>query len=938
MSFFLEALSLVFVLLPAAFSWWSGRRLLSELDDPLFPELHFASSQRQAQVLGACVAFSLFASHRLAVVKILLLLLAYAVAGFPFRRVAFAETWSLGAYLGHNIRFFLAFLGPISLLALLPGLVLAVWEPFGTGPAIAAAFLFGGISLAWLGLNARIFTGLLGAVPLDLPWLTESFARIQSLARCPEPKVVRAGPAGGNWVNAFALPSLGTPRVVCSNSLLEALGPAEATAVFAHEVGHLEHYDRKKQLQGLASHFVLVGISLSVVFLLGPETPGTGIWTWIWPVLCLLLFQHALKKNQSHEHESDLRALELGAEPQALIDGLGKIHALTRMPGRWSSQAEAEMSHPSLVQRVRAIREAAGMAPPEPAASETSEPTAESLLLRAADSGTIALLTRERLHWLAGVPDEAAIGPAEALAAATDRHSTLFTEVRDLRIEPLRGGRWRLQATGTGGQTRQLLLRPEDTAAAKSWLRGIEPLLAATAPGETERNAAANFGAILARIDAFLLMLLSFVPTAPGVLALSALLTLIRPAQSNLAATGFLALFGAARSLPPPAELLEGATDGLLICFSLLFLGGSLLHVARRRYLSKIEEPSWTRGLTFAFLGLAVALSLAWGASRLLAPSPALQMHFWARNLPVAFTACLGLLAAACTLRGSRGRWIGGSMIVLALAGLAFLASPWFRTHGTHDSFAARGRPLDLQPLQLELVGERELEASVYELELSPGGKALAWSFFEDSEEAGDYDYESSDLTHYQIEANGEIVAEVEGLDFEFLDGEHFGLLTSSEDGVLLWQLEVGSEEEPGRAISLPELDSPTLSLAGTDLWRVSAWSEEDLSMIDLTGTFGEPGFERWDGEEPESMTTSTLLVSSSGRRLRLENDYGFEDSMALGLFLGLSGSSGHTRLQLEESGGWREVAALAMVVTAIMLVIYFDAKPAATPAEAKGA
>lgn len=919
MSLFLEILSLILALLPAAFTWWSGRRLRRQLDNPLFPELHFASSQRQAQVLGVCVALCLFASHQLAVPKILLLLLAQAVASFPFRRVAFAETWGLGAYLSHNIRFFLAFFGPISLLALLPGLVLTAWEHLGKEPAIAAAALFASASLAWLGLNAKVFSGLLRAVPLDLPWLTESFARVQSRARCPEPKVGRAGPAGGNWVNAFALPSLGTPRVVCSNSLLEALGPAEATAVFAHELGHLEHYDRKKQLQGLASHFMLAATGISVVFVLGPESPATGLWTWIWPVLCLLLFQYALKKNQSHEHESDLRALELGAEPQALIDGLGKIHALTRMPGRWSPQAEADMSHPSLVQRVRAIREAAGIAPPEPAAPpEASEPSAEALLLRAADSSAIALLTRDRLHWLAGVPDEAATSPAEALAAATDRHSTLFTEIRDLRIEPLRGDRWRLLATGTGGKTQQLLLRPEDTAAAKSWLRGVEPLLAATAPGETVRNAAANFGAVLARIDGFLLMLLSFVPTAPGILGLSAFLTLIRPAQSNLAATGSLALFGAARSLPRPAELMAGSTDGLLTCFSLLFLGGSLLHVARRRYLSKIEEPTWTRALTFAFLSLAVAFSLAWGASRLLATSPALQLHFWARDLPVAFTAGLGLLAATCILRGRRGRWIGGGTIALGLAGLAALAAPWFRTHGTSDPFAAKGPPLAIEPLALELMREREVTGSVFELELAPGGDTLAWNQIEDGDELDDYDYDVSAPMTYQIERGGEIVAEVEGLDLEFLDAERFGLLTAGEKGVLLWLLEIGAEDEPAPAIELPGLDSPTLRFEGDGTWRVSGWHEEDLSVVELVGRLNGTEFERWTEQDPESMSSTVLHISSGGERLRLENDFGFEDSMALGLFLGLSGSSGETRLSLEEGDAWREVATTGLEIECI--------------------
>jgi len=59
-------------------------------------------------------------------------------------------------------------------------------------------------------------------------------------------------------VNAFALASVLTPGVAFTGALAKALDPDEQAAVFAHEVAHLEYFNRRRLVGGSAVLSVLI--------------------------------------------------------------------------------------------------------------------------------------------------------------------------------------------------------------------------------------------------------------------------------------------------------------------------------------------------------------------------------------------------------------------------------------------------------------------------------------------------------------------------------------------------------------------------------------------------------------------------------------------------------------------------------------------------------
>src|SRR6185436_2220743 len=111
----------------------------------------------------------------------------------------------------------------------------------------------------------------------------------------------------------------------------------------------------------------------------------------------VLLLVRGQAGRQSHETASDLRALELTNDPDALIRALTKIHVLARMPRRWAHEFERAATHPSLARRIQAIRTRATL---ESARLRT--PT----VIAAATAGAFVALDDARAYWFDGVPAE----------------------------------------------------------------------------------------------------------------------------------------------------------------------------------------------------------------------------------------------------------------------------------------------------------------------------------------------------------------------------------------------------------------------------------------------------------------------------------------------------------------------------------------------------
>jgi Zn-dependent protease with chaperone function len=410
--------------------------------------------------------------------------------GFRARKAVFDETWSFASYLAHALRFWLGLVGSFVLIASIPwAMAISGDDAFEVGIALGAA------AWLWVLTGPLVFRRLVRARPLDGPeaeGLAPLFSRILERAKCRAPAIYVAEARGGSWVNAFALPAVRRPGVLFTRGFLGALTPEETAAIFAHEVAHLEHFQPRKVLLGRALALVLV--VLPIFLWAGPLSDFLRGWEWIWPIAFLIAFAARAGKSRGHESESDRRALELSADPDALVSGLTKLHSLNRLSRRWDAAYEALSTHPSLARRIRAIRAVSGKQVPE----EELE-----VIFRAADGSDRAVLfDAARVHWLRGVPEDG----EDLLARSEERRSYRYENIVELRLQ----GERELVMKDKPGETARMAVGAEDVSAMEQVLDRVDGLLS-----DTPTTAEAPTG----RIWSVVLGLLGLIPSISWVVA-----------------------------------------------------------------------------------------------------------------------------------------------------------------------------------------------------------------------------------------------------------------------------------------------------------------------------------------------------------------------------------------------------------------------------------
>ncbi|HVT13670.1 MAG TPA: M48 family metallopeptidase [Fimbriimonadaceae bacterium] len=159
-----------------------------------------------------------------------------------------------------------------------------------------------------------------------------------------------------------------------TKGFLEKCGPDEIRAVIAHEVGHM----KAKHLRVMVPLSLLVGFGGIVLYdavvlhfadhLSKATIEGlTGPIVYLVPGLLSTLILGGRRRR--NEREADRIAVELTGDPELVIRALTKMTTLNEMPWRLKRSDEFMASHPSLVNRIAAIRE---MYPPKPGASTES--------------------------------------------------------------------------------------------------------------------------------------------------------------------------------------------------------------------------------------------------------------------------------------------------------------------------------------------------------------------------------------------------------------------------------------------------------------------------------------------------------------------------------------------------------------------------------------
>lgn len=660
-------LVVLLVAAPAAYAWWSGRRILRSLDDPALAELLQTRQRRMAQVTVFAAVVSGFAAGPLVAS---LALIGVLVAQYPIRRTVFGDDWSLFQYITSSIASFVASAGLLVFALLAPAQVARLARArlpgttLGTyGLALALGAGCAIVVLIWQRWFTRIWLWLNRGSPLEtdvahaalLPRLDAVLDRAADrLAR--RPSIHRFGGKGGRIANAFAIPSRHEPAVGMSDTLLETLDADETTAIFAHEVAHHEHFDAARmraRYRGFAMVALLVAILPAVLIANGPDSDLILSIMFLFVLGTVVAGGQAPKQHQ--ETASDLRAIELTDDPEALIRALTKIHLLARQPRRQAREVEHGSTHPSLARRIQAIRAHARV---EPAALDT--PT----VVASVKAGSFVALDGERAYWLDGVPADTPADLASLRERASSYRAMTYRELAGLRLVAT-GGQRALRATDLAGQSWNVDVRDADVAAIESALDAVDSRLGVGRPEPVVQREGT------ARTIAFALLVAALLGGGTMAVAISALVTLFVPTTTSLAALGAmgtagLLLLGTSDSFGMPREM------GAVLVAGALGLGAAWLawkwHRARRETTAPRARLAVRCMLGLLGLGALTTLLLvntAWTSPRDLAADE--------NVLSLAITFC-GLGAALITLRTTAFRLAGAGVTVLGALALGTVA------------------------------------------------------------------------------------------------------------------------------------------------------------------------------------------------------------------------------------------------------------------------
>jgi heat shock protein HtpX len=608
----------------------------------------------------------------------------------PLRRILYNETWSLPVYLSVVIRFFLAVWSFWILVAGLPAI--ALW--MGERAWIVAVVM--GVGLMLLAARqADMIRWMIAAQPIADEEIRARFDRLVAAAGLPTPHFEFVDLKGGSLANAVALASLGRSSVVFSGPLLTRLDADETDAICAHELAHLEYYNvRRLRHRRLVSRSLVIAAAL-LTPLLQLVVPSLA---WLacaaWPTVVLVAIGTLERDRQKHETASDLRAVALTGNPEALVRALVKLHAMARVPRRWDADLERHMSHPSLKRRIQDIRAAAGTPPAA---------LGDAAVFESADGTARVVFGNDGLEWIEG-------------AAAS--HRLRYDRFSELRIAATRTGETSLVAADRAGHRWHMPLRVEDVSRIQAVLDIVDAQI-----GVSNNTPAPVFQAVLIRAATLVVVVVSANAGLIGT-ALVLMLTLFRPETPLLGAAGLAAIGGAILAWSNPGGAYgfigEGFDNIFMMFAAMLIASGALLiwvAYARRRN----ETPA--RVWTFVAI-IAVAAVASWVLPILGNDLDAVGLHQAARAWPSSVVLPLALAGALLwsSRKILRVAAAGASAASIIAAGVGTQA---FLDRFGSDLFLVPAADLKVRTLD-HPIKEFTIPFAVAALHLSPSGRSIA--------------------------------------------------------------------------------------------------------------------------------------------------------------------------------------------------------------------
>jgi Zn-dependent protease with chaperone function len=805
---------------PAAVRWFLGRRVIRHANDPALAERLLAMARRSTPASVLAIAALLILSPRSAFWTLPLLVLLRLTAGYPIRRALFGETWSLPRYLSFFVRLMIAVYGLWIGIAMLPVIVALAgrWE-------WAAALLLACVFIAWNLRAADVVRWMMRSAPLPDSASLERFKVMARAAAVPAPRFEIVRLRGGVLANALALPDTRAPSVLFSDSLFAELNESEAAAICAHELAHLEYYGtrRVRAMHLVTSALVVSGaISIPVARALGMPALWFGA---AWYVTLFALATWRARHRQRNETASDLRAVALCGDPDALVRALTKLYTLARVPRRLDPHYERQATHPSLARRLRDIRRAAGA---QPASLQ------QSASFAAPGRSTVVTFEPAHLQWSEG-------------EAAT--HTLSYSHLVEVRIVAAQSGPARIVVVERGGRRWTMPLEGSDLERAQSVLDVVDGQIGdAPLPSIWPRVAR-----LVTAIAAVLALLIGQVAAALLALAVS-----VRPTAMLLAAAGVGAITGGALTLRDVG--LQSRMSPLAMAAAVAGAGVLVLSRGARGEADDTRKP-------LPLLALAAAAAIAVFALFFAGIDP-ISVHQSARLVSSATVLPLAL-GAALALSRRRARQLAafGALAVGALVATA--ASPWFLDRFGHDPLLVRAIASTLQRVQGSTLRQFSVPFFAAALRFSPSGAGVALTEETESDE--------EEMTTFHVGVIGSPLVPVKADDLAFVDDEHVLLLVKGREDLELREIDLKSPDEVLWRQQLPLLAGPALSFdASEGSWRVTGWTRA-RAVVRLQARIGAVAFDetRWTRHSTDGGYINAV-ASSADRAVLVESRYDF--------------------------------------------------------------
>jgi Zn-dependent protease with chaperone function len=809
----------VAAVLPAVLAFWWGRRLEQTTDDAALFDQRTANRTRNSFAFAACVTLICISGGSNWIWGLPLLVVTRLSVGYKLRKRLFNETWSIFGYASFFTRLCIAAFGFWILLGFSPWLVSLTGSRGWAAAAVMAT-----VMIAFNEGYGCVFRKILRARRVDDPTITSRFDLMVSACALRNVALEQVDMRGGGLVNAVALPSTQWPAVVMTNTLMERLDPDETAAILAHELAHLEHYTpaRLKTLNRVNYALIISGTSLTpIAQMLFPQVLSALMW--VWQLVLLTTMVVRAKDRQANETASDMRAIALSGNPDALARALVKIHAAGRIARRWDVEWERHATHPSLARRIQAIHAAAGIAPAK---------LGESAVFASTDGSSVTF-HGDRLVW-------------SEHGEAT--HSLPYGALAMVRVDATSPKTPRLVAIDTRNRRWELPLNRDDMSRAQAVLDIVDGHLgAASAPPPVSL--------MLPRVIALTAVIVAL-SVQPWTAALIAALAAAVPALPIVGAAAGASIGAAAIALRTQANWITDWEPWM--AFALLAAGVLLLvvNIANRR-------ETIPKRATRMMLAIGIVAIVSW-IPICFSTGSVVDLHFAFLQRPSLTVFAFALGVGLAFMPRPLARYASAAVTAAAVAAL-MAGSTAFLDRFAHDPFVARAQPLQVRHITGDPIAKFDVDFTVDRMLLSPAGRFVAIADDDDDDE----------ITTFHAGAAGGPLTTIEADDALFVTEGRLLVLDHDRTGSIVRLVDL--------AQSARSVWSHHLDLSGTRLsfdqasnsWRVVGWSDDDEDLVSVAGMLGSDSTSetRWKAPMRRDSYIQALAVSDR-HLLALETTY----------------------------------------------------------------